>query len=117
MGFTITGGTGRFARATGRVWAHFEVTPFQRPPIIAERLEGVSWGYIRYELERRSTAAGWAKDGCSAALMTGCYETALRTVAENAPEPPIGRQTDRKTTHAATKPDRWRAADAVLGQR
>src|SRR6185436_13674064 len=43
---TITGGTGRFARATGTVWAHFELTPFQGPPIIAERLEGVSWGYI-----------------------------------------------------------------------
>jgi hypothetical protein len=46
--FTITGGTGRFAGATGRVWAHLELTPFQGPPIIAERLEAVTWGYIRY---------------------------------------------------------------------
>ena len=46
--FTITGGTGRFASATGKVWAHLLLTPFQGPPIVAETLEADLWGYIRY---------------------------------------------------------------------
>ena len=45
---TITGGTGRFAGATGKVWAHLTLTPTQGPPIVHEDLEAVSWGWIRY---------------------------------------------------------------------
>lgn len=52
MEFTITGGTGRFTGAIGRLHAHNTLHPFQSPtpesPFIVETIETVTTGHITY---------------------------------------------------------------------
>jgi hypothetical protein len=62
------------------------------------------------ELRSPSNGTGWGDTWTFSGTDDRLFRDCLDGLAEHATEPPIERRTRQKTSHVATKSDRWRAA-------